>query len=86
MKGCFCDIGTETEVAARGARYFFLLDAEFLEDGLFLCVDFGGLDVFFFLPLPLEVLLSDTAALSLGFFVCFFWLEGWLVLFVDYAR
>ena len=74
MEGRLCDISTKSEIAARGAHYFLFLDAEFVEDGLFLCVNFAGLDVFFFLPLPFEVLLLDMAALPMGFLVCFFWL------------
>ncbi len=53
---------------------------------MFLCVDFAGLGFLFFFPLPSEVSLSDTTALSLGFLVCGLWLEAAGFFFVEEAR
>jgi hypothetical protein len=53
---------------------------------LFLCVDFAGLVFFFFVPLLLEVSLSDTTALSFGFLVGGLWLEAVDFFFVEEAR
>ena len=83
MERCFCEVGTKSEVAARGARYFVLLDAEFFAEGLFLLVRDRRLAGCFFLLLSGGLSLSDSAAESLDFLVArllaggvFFFFEG----------
>ncbi len=71
MKGRLCGVSAKSEVTARGARYFFCLEAEFFDDGFRF---FGGcvrLEFCFFLPLSLDLSLADASAESLDFFVLF---------------
>ena len=86
MERCFCEIGTKAKIAARGERYFFFLEAEFFADGLFLFGRVSRLEFGFFLPLPDELSLSDSAAESFDFLVALLVEGGFGVFFVEGAR
>jgi hypothetical protein len=87
VKGGLCWVSAKSEVTAGGARYFFLLDAEFFEDGLFFLEMVNGLEFLFFLPLSSELLLADASTEPLDFLVLLREEEGALVfLFVEGAR
>ena len=80
-------VSAKSEVAARGARYFFCLEAEFFEDGLFLLEMVNRLDFCFFLLLSFELSLADASTESFDFFVLRRDEEGALVsFFVEGAR
>jgi hypothetical protein len=80
-------VSAKSEVAARGARYFFYLEAEFFKDGLFLLEMVNRLDFCFCLLLSLELSLADASTESFDFFVLRRDEEGALVFFfVEGAR
>ena len=81
MEGGLCWVGAKSEVTARGAHYFFFLEAEFFEDRFRL---FGGcvrLEFCFFLPLSFELSLADASTESFDFLVLLRVVEGALVFF-----
>jgi hypothetical protein len=87
MEGGLGWVSAKSKVAARGARYFFCLEAEFFEDGLFLFEMVNRLDFCFFLLLSFELSLADASTESFDFFVLRRDEEGALVFFfVEGAR